>query len=84
MALINVYKIIRCYVFTLFITIPNFVGAADSYVTLEGRLHTRDKTALVFWHEKYVSIRSAQIVQKSRKHPDILGARRVTMRTHNY
>jgi len=56
MALINVYKIIRCYVFTLFITIPNFVGAADSLkkktkrwkgvFILEARLPT------VSWHEK--------------------------------
>lgn len=54
MALINVYKIIRCYVFTFSVTIPNFVGAADSYETLEGCLHTRGKTAHIFRDEKYV------------------------------
>jgi hypothetical protein len=54
MALINVYKVIRCNVFTFSVIIPNFVGAADYYETLEGCLHTRGKTAHIFWHEKHV------------------------------
>lgn len=50
MALINGYKVIRCYVFTFFVTIPNFVGAADSHEMLAGCLclHTRAKTAHIF------------------------------------
>jgi hypothetical protein len=50
MALINGYKIIRCYVFTYsLLTVRNLVGVADCYKVLEGRLQTTNTTAHIFW-----------------------------------